>query len=744
MSLGPLNFEIGGAFFNTAQALQSLIAGYSEDDVHNQALIAAGYLGVYIPVAPKRINESVDALGGQTSVNVENVKASIGIYSGGLCRIIRQATPLIQFFALCASFKTVFLDDECGNLIFEMIDQSGVLEKCPCSAEQLTRLVSQVAGQADSIAPVNKMHEVALAVDDWQPKGDTFLRMELNALAELLLKLFENMRDETVDSIVIAGHLGSIWLGSSLLWLFGDESWLLIDDQVIQGDPKAKLCIEIEPREKIPWNMQALKLSENPIKYVFERAHDEVDTLHQIPLKSLKSFMNHYYWETIEDSELRKKAMKVCGEVAQTLIDAIAECGRIYLGCKGCTDIEHCNTAPLRNIAQSSWLTEVQQAIVMYGWDDPHDPRSNPELLDTILNSVQKWRQREEYFHVGPVDGVANMKEACKDFIQRKFPSQSVEIDYILDAAFYIAADAAVTCSTMFLDGRRYIKPLDADTLGHAEQTVLALLSSGLDASEYRERAFKQLLPGLNRDWHNGNLVIARDGYVAGMNILWTESVLQSDALSIRMQRGQIRMGSITYYCIRESAFTSPALCTEDQCVPAFDAVRGLIMPEMGPKHKIQDRAYSFQTTASVHGSCIEIKHYMMYEESSSKTPEKRKASWIDAISVLATAAHADIESFLTAPLAESLMVRLTRDLVAKDACWSDAFYQLPNRSEIRSLMRTGPNPKVKIFGAGVCNERRNLCCYIVIRHRAPLLRCIAKAEGGAPKKLGSWAVVDC
>lgn len=167
------SFEIGGSVFNSLQALRGLIAATSEDDVHTQAVLAVEWLGGCVPVSPERIGEAVNALGGQSSVRIQNLKASIGIASGGLCKVMRQSTPLIQFFVLCAACKLTFLDEDCSTLMSEMRKTSGVLAKLPCSAVQIMRLITQVSGQAGLIAPVDTMHDVASAVDEWNP--DQFL-----------------------------------------------------------------------------------------------------------------------------------------------------------------------------------------------------------------------------------------------------------------------------------------------------------------------------------------------------------------------------------------------------------------------------------------------------------------------------------------------------------------------------------------------------------------------------------------
>ena len=85
---GQPSFEIGGNFFKSVGALRGLIAAASEDDVDTQAVLAVEHLGACIPVAPDRIAEAYDALGRHTSKRVDNLKAWIGITSGGLCQIM--------------------------------------------------------------------------------------------------------------------------------------------------------------------------------------------------------------------------------------------------------------------------------------------------------------------------------------------------------------------------------------------------------------------------------------------------------------------------------------------------------------------------------------------------------------------------------------------------------------------------------------------------------------------------------
>ena len=71
-----------------------------------------------------------------------------------------------------------------------------------------------------------------------------------------------------------------------------DRASLVVDEKLIRGNKNAKLCIQIESKADSPWNMQVFKAGSDPTKFVFEMSRDEMDELGQIPLRTMKSFLN--------------------------------------------------------------------------------------------------------------------------------------------------------------------------------------------------------------------------------------------------------------------------------------------------------------------------------------------------------------------------------------------------------------------------------------------------------------------
>ncbi|KFY85042.1 hypothetical protein V500_08766 [Pseudogymnoascus sp. VKM F-4518 (FW-2643)] len=656
------SFEIGGSVFNTAKSLYSLIAATTQDDVHTQAVLVAERPGASIPAAPERIAEAVDALGGQTSVQVENLKAMVGITSGGLCKAIRECTPLVRFFVLCAGCKTILLDTECSTLMFEMLKTSNVLSSLPCSPAQIGRLIGQISAQADSIAPSDMMHEVASAVDEFNPGPGIFERMDFKPLAELFMKLFEQVSNEAVDTILLRGHKNSVWLASTLLWLLGDDASLMIGRTHIWGEEDAKLCIQILPDSDLPWSMQVFTLTGNPTKLIFDISSDGRDSIGRIPLRMMRSFLDQYYWFPF-DPNTRRSASIVTAIVAQTLILAIIQRGKVYLHCNGCKGKSHCNEALLTTIAHAGWLANVERAVFNYGWEDHEEVKFDGILLGNILRAVDGFVQGLDGLSGDTLVAEDLMEGPCKDFIRSYFPVEDVGLDRILEPALFIAADAVITCTAFLENGFRYIRPLDTESLKLADQTV----------------------------------------------------------------RGQIRKDDVSYNSIREATFERMA--GNGPRLPAINSFQDLVYPEVGDHHLFKERGYVFETTVSINGSRIEIKHYMAFADSLSKASKRRKSTWINAIATLATASHLDLESQLTAELMAQLQSRLTKQWISKGICWADPFSSPDIGFEVRTLVRTMGVQKVKIFGAGNYNAYRRSCCRIFIRHKSPLVQCIERAE---------------
>lgn len=182
-----------------------------------QAILAAEAIGTGLLVAPKRIAEAIDSLGGNQSVRLGSIKVNAGLVAGRTCAPMRQSTPLLQFYPFCTACNPMFLDDEIGALLLEMMTESGLYSKYTVTASQLARLVDRFGGHAEEIVPMEQMQDVARHVDAHGSGRHAYSRMDTVVLARLFVCVFEKHRDQDIVSMTLTGHGHGIWICTAVL-----------------------------------------------------------------------------------------------------------------------------------------------------------------------------------------------------------------------------------------------------------------------------------------------------------------------------------------------------------------------------------------------------------------------------------------------------------------------------------------------------------------------------------------------
>lgn len=117
--------------------------------------------------------------------------------------------------------------------------------------------------------------KVASALDACNAPAAVFRKMSPATTAQLLVTVFEHLRDDTVDSILLEGNEDSVWLATTLLWLLDGISSLLTNDQQVQGDPHAKCCMRITTDCDVSWKLQVWRGSASVLSFVYDVQDDE-------------------------------------------------------------------------------------------------------------------------------------------------------------------------------------------------------------------------------------------------------------------------------------------------------------------------------------------------------------------------------------------------------------------------------------------------------------------------------------
>jgi hypothetical protein len=721
-------WELGQTTFQTTRQLRDLITIASQPNVQPQAVLAAEQLGFGLLASPERIDEAIVALDGNESTRVGNLRAFVGFASDDLQRLMRQSTGLLQFFLATTACKPCYEDTELGDLAFEMMVHASILKRYPVASSQLAQLVRTFSSQAESIAPVTVMQEIAVAVAEHNPGPDLYSRIETKALAEILVRTFEILRDTEAQEVVLTGHNHGVWLATLFSWLIPDKVQVTVDKEIIRGSQGAKLTIEIDAEGDSPWQMEVWRNGGDVASHVFEYDKDDLEQLHRLPIVLAQPYFDQYYCSAFEDNATRRKAIEAMGDFAGALIRFLTEKGKLNLP-RGCCppSARKCSMAVIKDVIGQDAILQYSRAVTKYGWagSDTAQMEAYRLLEENIATSIPS-----------PKSVMEKVQTACSLFIKNAV-GDVTETNYIIEPACYIAVDAVTTSTASLVSGCRYFSPLTAEDFREGDDAIGALLSNdGLDIKEFRHLAFQQLLPGLG-EFNDRDLVVSNNGHVAGMAVLWKCSTIQQDVLGIRYIKGGIQRDGISYDRIREADFSSFSLSSRDQ-EPITLCKRGqyLGIP-------LKTEHFSFETRTSIQGSHLVVKHYIQRPTASTFTindivvhkkpdqaTEKRKASWISSIYVLATGVHVGRGYELTLFQEAELAKRLHDANHAMR--WASSFGLPEVEDSTRLILRTSGTESVRFFAAGLCYDKqwpRERCFSFVIRHNAPLLSCVHVAE---------------
>jgi hypothetical protein len=786
-AVAPVQAQLGidNTTFKTAESLRELISIASGPNVQPQAVLAVEQLGFSLLVSPERINDAIMALRGNDSIRVENVQAWIGLRAGELHRIFRESTPLLQFFLLFAACKTCYADSEIGDIAFGMVAKGGVLKRYPVASEQLTQVLRVLSSHAELMAPITVMHEIAVAADDHHPDVHLYGHIEPEEVADIFVQVFRNLVDDMALEMVLTGTHQGVWLATVFSWLLPKEVCVVVDNETIRGSPGAKLTINIMAREPTPWRLDVWRSDGNksPSGYVFD-TDPGMQTRYpkRFPIFQVKSHFGQLYTSSM-DQVMRPKAIAAIGNVAGALTWFLAEHGKLYLEKSCCRDRQQkCSTTYIKDVLSDASQKGYTRAVTKYGWSDlPMDE------VDALYQMISEKFQED---HASPKSAelvVRKIKEACSNFFRHTIGEEfgSDTMDLIVDPASYIALDAIVT-STANLAGRgcnRYMSLDAAASLSETDEVIGAFLSeNGLNIKSFRRLSFMHLLPGIT-EFHDQDLVVTQNGYVAGMAALWDCSASQKDALQIRYTTGQIQRDKITYSSIREAssqwhsgrtATLEPVDLTLLSIVesavtearksskpPVSKALSSMLPPIRDHRPSLytgfqypfpESEDLSFTTRVSIQGNVLMVKHYIQRPsnrifvvndvQSNTDTDlnkvERRSVSWINSVLSLATATHVARDQELMGGQGKILINRLVQDGIVMHRATPFYNHAIDNSSRI---ILNASNESIRFFAAGQSSEYhcpQDDCFILLIRHGS-FLSSISVAH----QTLKPWVIVS-
>ena len=415
--------------------------------------------------------------------------------------------------------------------------------------------------------------------------------------------------------------------------------------KTVQGVCGAKLRVEVQPFSGKPWQIQIWVNDGQVIDYVFEQdVDDEIDHPHRLPIGQARKYFDEYYHSDLEAPSKRMEATSVIGNLAGALICILAEEGKLSLPKACCSEgASRCATARVMDVMSKEAMANYRQAVIKYGWDAETIARDGEfEALKASLTIMKS---------SPPTFAKTRVRVACSLFVEHSV-GDHIKANSITGLACYIAMDAITTSTASLEPGCRYFSPRTAIDFSRSYAAIGAFFCrDGIDVRQFRRIAFLQLIPGLE-EFSDRDLIVANNGYVAGMAILWRYSTLQREVLRIKCVRGSIQRDGISYDRVREVDFfdwdymNSSLLGGRQESIVLCPGGQYQGIP-------LQAENVSFGSTTSIKGSQLLVKHYLQRPRTSlleiddirsgkqsDQNLEKRRVSWIDGMNVLATAAH--------------------------------------------------------------------------------------------------------
>jgi hypothetical protein len=725
------SWDVAVTAFNTLNAVREMIGTVCRDNIQPQAVLAAEKLGGGFPTFSARTNAAIAALHGNSeSVRFQHLKAYLGINNGGLRRVMRQSPGLLRFFLFCTACRLCFTEAQVGDLVYEMLELTGLNVTYPASAFQLTEVIEAFCGHSECIIPHKELREMEKIVETRNLSKGLYQRMETKQLANLFKCLFEHLRDEKA-SVSITGHENGIWLATALTWLLADKACLYIDQDHIQGQRDARVIITLKLQHFGPWKLHVWQHSENPTSYVeFSNNTEAFNTLAKLPAKSTKVYLDQYCWSYIHSDESRRKAMRAVGSLATALVTVLTERGTLYLEtrCQKSHAASRCRTAKLREIAKDCFERNVKSTLEGYGWEKPVDATTDAymELVDQLRSVV---------IADSSLDGLApEIEVLCTTYINTSVPT-GIAVASVLDPALYIAADALVTSTANISSGERLIPPFDHYRRYFSSRVINSLFGCGLEINTFRRFAFQQLLPGYDL-WDPGHVIVCCNGNVAGLAMLWKPVTEQRQILAIDVSIGQIRREERAFDSICELEFDSRVdyQDVEQRLLQERNRMVKSTDPSLGrPEKKAR---LSFATDVSAVYYQIQFRHYIVQVDGDG-IEKKRRVSWIAAINHLATSIHLYAGSTIVNEMQDELGEKLFQgsDLYV---AWASPFLAPPVKGATKRIMDTEGSEILRVFASSAIEENE-LCWDLYVRHHCSLLACVHVAEGMAQRP---WVLI--
>lgn len=222
-------------------------------------------LGVSLIVMSNLISDGVNALKGNKSIQLADVRLLLGLSWGGLAAQMRLATACVRAFLLISALRICVYDDlGIAEIVYKYLSGAKLLDLGPVSVQQLKCFIDIVAGYSNALMP-SVQHTIDEVIKSLSSLGSQnwpwtcFNPLAIKSVSEIFIYCFEAIQQDEGRYIELSGQDRLIWIVTVLLWLYPDEVSFFSQKQCLTGATMGKVWIIVDKA----YNPTTAKLSSN-------------------------------------------------------------------------------------------------------------------------------------------------------------------------------------------------------------------------------------------------------------------------------------------------------------------------------------------------------------------------------------------------------------------------------------------------------------------------------------------------
>jgi hypothetical protein len=777
--------SITGGFFSSLEGIHALLSATTTDNVPNQAVLAIERMGGHLEISPKLQSDGVRALNGNDSVPIQNSKLVVGLRSGLTIKLLRESSPCLKLFLFISALKAgPYNEKDISGILHSFLLESGVSRLTPTSPEQLLGVVKLVSGHAQKLQPAagDSIDIVSTAVINAAARslaGKTcrglFDTLPSSVLSKILFHTFDSLLNDDVKKASLYGSTSGIFIASLFHWLIPESVCILWENDILFGDPSAKIWIHLRPSEKeSTWRHEEWQEGKEPHELIVVDDRPIITDQHS----GIIPWMQTAHWMTSMLCYLPQNAGDVVGQLSGVIFQLLIEFGNIQNGFQT-------YRIPLKSLASATTLSRLNCFMEYFGWDKESFMTDQNDIYEDLCDRAKRCAFWESDWTIEELRGM--MKKAVNKVhpnLRGSLP-QEWNIEEILDYGFLIGSSALAVFASDDIKSTSscYTPKIHFAAMQNRHFTIQKLLSKhGMVITEFRRLVLSVILGCPSEEIKTNDLICSKEGVVLYPALIFGPTINPRDAVKFYVKAGEIRFEEQLYSVVRDA---TPRILDPEVKNSDLDQLQAYKFGVFGRKEYlgIEPKAdwkctyHGHETIFHPEHDVLMLQTFLNFDEvqgttgfssasiQSSRTSQesvmrgstqsfrratapsapsiKRGFSWIDAIEGLSTARHLTPADTIPIRMEETIADRLDRDGIINSIFWvapsSVIRVKRTRGSRTRLIACTKNDTMLRLFHVGQSVSAKFI---YIMANGASILRAITESEEITREGSFDWMIV--